>query len=174
MTRATRVLVGGVGYRNLRDHSVGPFLAERLRSQDWPAGVEIDDLSFGPIAFVQQLQDQEPYDRIVFIGAVARGRAPGEVYRYRWDGTLPDATEIQARVAEAVTGVISLDNLLIIAGYFGVLPDDVILVEVEPVVEAWGEEFTPGVQRVIPAAETLIREAALGLLSATASDGRER
>lgn len=167
MTGSSRVLVGGIGYRNLRDHSVGPLLVERLQSQDWPSGVEIDDLSFGPIAFVQQLQDQAPYDRIVFVGAVARGRVRGEVYRYRWDGVLPDAEEIQARVSEAVTGVIGLDNLLIIAGYFGVLPKEVVLVEIEPVVEEWGDTFTPLVEQALPHAEALIREAALGTLPAT-------
>ncbi len=174
MTNSARVLVGGVGYRNLRDHSVGPLLIERLQSQDWPPGVEIDDLSFGPIAFVQRLQDLEPYDRIVFVGAVARGRVRGEVYRYRWDGILPDAEEIQARVAEAVTGVISLDNLLIIAGYFGVLPEEVVLVEIEPVVEEWGDTFTPLVAQVLPHAESLVREAALGPLPAVPGRWRER
>lgn len=159
-----RVLVGGVGYRNLRDHSVGPLLIERLQPQAWPSGVEIDDLSFGPIAFVQRLQDLEPYDRIVFVAAVGRGRVRGEVYRYRWDGFLPDAEEIQARVAEAVTGVIGLDNLVIIAGYFGVLPREVILVEIEPVVEEWGDTFTPLVEQALPHAEALIREAVLGPL----------
>lgn len=166
MTGSARVLIGGVGYRNLRDHSVGPLLVERLQSQDWPSGVEIDDLSFGPIAFVQRLQDLEPYHRVVFVGAVARGRVRGEVYRYRWDGMLPNAEEIQARVAEAVTGVIGLDNLLIISGYFGVLPEEVIMVEIEPVVEEWGDTFTPLVEQALPHAEALIREAALKPLPA--------
>ena len=54
------------------------------------------------------------------------------------------------RVAEAVTGVISLDNLLIIATYFGKLPREVIVIEVEAVDEGWGEGFTPHVEAAIP------------------------
>ena len=63
---------------------------------------------------------------------------------------LPPRAEIQERVAEAVTGVISLDNLLIVCGAFGGLPDDVRVVEVEPVDEGWGEGFSPEVERRLP------------------------
>jgi len=160
-----RVLIGGVGYRNLRDHSVGPVLVEHLAKLDWPQGIEVDDLSFGPIALVHRLREVPPYDRMVLISAVERGRVPGEVSRYQWSGVLPDPDEIQARVAEAVTGVISLDNLLVIGQYFGVLPDDVVVLEVEPAVEDWGADFTPVVAQALDRVEELAREAALDGLS---------
>ena len=67
---------------------------------------------------------------------------------YRWDHQLPDAAEIQARVAEAVTGVISLDNLLVVVGFLNALPRDVSVLEVEPEDEGWGE----GLSRVVEAA----------------------
>lgn len=156
------VLIAGVGYHNLRDLSVGPVLLPALRQLDWPADVEIDDLSFGPIAVVQRFQDRPAYyDRIVFVSAVERGREPGCVYVYRWNGDLPDADEIQARVGEAVTGVISLDNLLIIAQHHGVLPADVIVVEVEPVDTGWGEGFTPPVEVALNEAIDVVRQVAL-------------
>lgn len=157
-----RVLVGGVGYRTLRDHSVGPIIAERLMAQSWPAGVEVDDLSFGPISLVHRLREAQPYHRMVLFGAVAReGRTPGEVYCYRWQGFSADVEEVQARVCEAVTGVISLDNLLLICDYFQVLPAEVAVIEVEPVVEDWGEEFTPPVRAALDRIEVLARELAL-------------
>ena len=136
-------------------------MIERLAARSWPSSVEIDDLSFGPIALVHRLREAPPYDRMVLVSAVARGRVPGEVYRYQWSGTLPDPEEIQARVAEAVTGVISLDNLLVICQYFEVLPNDVVVVEVEPVVEDWGQDFTPAVANALAEVEALVREAAL-------------
>src|SRR5436309_5359919 len=133
-----RVLVGGVGYRNLRDHSLGPWLADRLEGQistGTPSrsrnGIEVEDLSYHPIGLSQNLQERSPYDRVVLVGAVSRGREPGTVEAYRWSGELPDPEEVQARVAEAVTGVISLDNLLAVVGTFGGFPDDVRVVEVE-------------------------------------------
>lgn len=144
-----RVLVGGVGYRFLRDGSLGPWLADRLAGEAGN-GIEVEDLSYHPIGLTQNLEEREPYDRLVIVAAVARGRDPGTLESYRWDGELPERDEIQARVAEAVTGVISLDNLLIVCGALGGLPADVRVIEVEPADEGWGEGFSPEVEAVLP------------------------
>ena len=138
------MLVGGVGYRFLRDGSIGPYVADALAERAGD-GVEVEDLSYHPVGLSQNLAEREPYDRLVLVGAVQRGREPGSVHAYRWDGALPDSREIQARVNEAVTGVISLDNLLTVCGALGGLPDDVSVVEVEPADEGWGEGFSPEV-----------------------------
>ena len=144
-----RVLVGGIGYRNLRDGSVGIHVIERLadRASD---GVEVEDVSYHPVGLSQNLQDRPPYDRVVLVAAVARGRDPGTVSAYQWDGALPGNDEIQTRVSEAVTGVISLDNTLIVCGALGGLPDDVRVVEVEPASEQWGEELSPEIEERLP------------------------
>lgn len=155
--RSPRVLIGGVGYRNLRDLSLGPVLADRLTHDSWPEGIEIEDLSYGPIGVMHNLDDRPPYDRLILFAGVKRGREPGRVFSYRWGHRLPPADEIQARVAEAVTGVISLDNLLIILEHFGKLPKDVVVVEVEAVEEGWGEDFTPPVQAAMPSLIAEIR-----------------
>ena len=144
-----RVLVGGVGYRFLRDDSVGPHVSDLLAGRAG-ADVEVEDLSYHPVGLSQNLQERPPYDRLVLVGAVRRGREPGAVEAYRWDGSLPPVDEIQERVAEAVTGVISLDNLLIVCGALGGLPDDVHVVEVEPTEETWGDGFSPLIEARIP------------------------
>ena len=144
-----RVLVGGVGYRFLRDGALGPHLADTLTHRAGN-GVEVEDLGYHPIGFTQNLQERAPYDRIVIVGAVARGRPPGTVTAYRWDHALPSQKEIQARVSEAVTGVISLDNLLIVTEALGGLPDDVRVVEAEPADEGWGEGFSPAIEAKLP------------------------
>lgn len=147
---SVRVLVAGVGYRNLRDHSVGVAVVDLLATRSWSGDVVVEDLSYGPVAVVQRLED-EPAERAftlaVFVGSVARGlRPPGTVTAYRWDGMLPDAEHVQAAVTEAVTGVIALDNTLIVARHFGALPAVVCVVEVEPEVEAFGDAFSPSVE----------------------------
>src|SRR2546421_5304151 len=165
MSETKRVFVGAVGYTNLRDLSVGPAIVQELQRLDWPAGVEVDDLSpGGPIASVHRFREAPPYDRVVLVGAVGRSRLPGQVYCYRWDGCLPDRDEIQARVAEAVTGVISLDNLLIIGGFFGIWPSHVVVVEVEPRDEDWGLEFSEPVQAAIIPLIEAVKLAALAPL----------
>jgi hydrogenase maturation protease len=144
-----RVLVGGVGYRFLRDESVGPYVSDALAERA-TAAVEVEDLSYHPVGLVQNLQARQPYDRIVLVAGVRRGRAPGTIEAYRWNGDLPSRDEIQERVAEAVTGTISLDNLLIVCEALGGFPDDVCVVEVEPEAEGWGEEFSPVICQRIP------------------------
>ncbi len=112
--------------------------------------VEVEDLSYGPVAISHNLHDRPPYDRLVLVSGVSRGRVPGTIERYRWDGALPSRDDIQERVAEAVTGVISLDNLLIVCGALGGLPDDVRVIEVEPADESWGEGFSPEIEAKLP------------------------
>jgi hydrogenase maturation protease len=156
-----RTLIAGVGYSNLSDLSVGPIVAAQLRKERWPAHVEVDDLSYGPVAVVHGLAEAvPPYTRLVLVGAVERGRAGAEVRYYRWDGVLPDAEEIQARVAEAVTGVIDLDNLLVVTGHFGALPAEVFVVEVQPVATEFGMEPSPSVAAILPEVRRLARVAA--------------
>jgi len=146
-----RVVVAGIGYRNLRDHSIGVDVADRLMSRAWTGDVVVEDLSYNPIAVGQRLEDEPPgrrFERAVVVGAVERGRAPGTVTTYRWDGALPGDDEIQRAVTEAVTGVIALDNTLIVTRHFGALPDEVIVVEVEPAVHEFGETFSEAVAGV--------------------------
>jgi hydrogenase maturation protease len=144
-----RVLVGGIGYRNLRDGSIAFHVIDRVAERA-ANGLEVEDVSYHPVGFSQNLEDRPPYDRLVLVASVARGRAPGTVTAYRWDQELPDDQEIQARVSEAVTGVISLDNTLIVCGQLGGFPDDVRVVEVEPASEEWGEALSPEVEERLP------------------------
>lgn len=159
---AARILIAGVGYSQLRDNSLGPVLIDKLKNLDWPEGVQVEDLSYGPIGVMHRLDEQPPYDRIIFVAAVSRGRKPGSLCCYAWNHEVPDLDEIQARVGEAVTGVISLDNLLVITTYFKKLPADVLVIEVEPVDEGWGDGLTGEVEAAIPAIVEKIQQEVSG------------
>ncbi len=156
------VLIAGVGYQNMRDASLGSLLAPALAQQPWPADVEVVDMFFGPVHAVHWLQDRPGhFTRVVFVSAVERGRAPASIHAYRWDGALPDPAAIQERVAEAVTGMVSLDGMLIVTGHFGALPAEVFVVEVEPVDTSWGEGLSPAVAARLDAIAAAVRRAAL-------------
>jgi hydrogenase maturation protease len=167
-----RVIVGGVGYRNLRDHSIGVEVADRLETAAWVDDVVVEDLSYNPIAVVQRLEDEPPgqrFQRAVVVAAVARGgRPPGTVTAYRWDGALPADEDIQRAVTEAVTGVIALDNTLVVARHFGALPDEVVVVEIEPAVQEFGDMFSEVVGRQLDGVCQLVR------LLATRADAVEQ
>lgn len=144
------ILLAGVGYSHLSDLSFGPLLVQRLQEMTWPEGVHIEDFSYGPIGVLMRLEDEPvQYDRAIFAGAVERGRAPGTLNIYRWEGTPADVEHVQARIAEAVTGVIGLENLLVIMDHFGALPRSTTVIELEPVEREWGLDMTPlGRQRI--------------------------
>ena len=155
-------LVGAIGYRFLRDHSASMVALDRLFTEGWPDGVIVEDLSYGPIALVPRLEEGG-FQRAILLAAVSRpGRAAGAVTVYRWDGVLPGPEDIQAAVTEAVTGVISLDNALVITRYFRALPDDTIVVEIEPETEAFGEERTPRVEEAVARTCALVRALVAG------------
>ncbi len=158
------VLVSGIGYSNLGDMSFGRVLLSRLVEMDWPAHVHVEDLNFGPIMIYQTLEASPvKYDKVILVAAAKRERQPGTLEVYRWNGILPEDAEIQARIEEAITGVIDLDNLLIVCKHFGVLPDDVTIVEVEPQTQEWGLEFSPVVAAKVNEAINAVRDQALAM-----------
>ena len=154
-----KVFIGTVGYHILSNHSIGPILLPNLREQDWPEGVFVDELNWGPIAVVQQFEATEvPYDRIILLTAIERSeRAIGDLTVFQWLGGLPDEQQIQACVGDAATGVISVENLLVIGQYFKVWPKEVFLVDVEPGPEVAGEHLTATVAVKVPQVIETIR-----------------
>lgn len=151
--RPAHVLVAGVGYSFLRDWSIGPWVVADLQRRAWPDGVDIDDWSFGPVDAVYRLQAADPsYDRVIFFGAIERGRPPGTVVRRVWAASdLPSPEVIQERVGEAISGVLSLDNLVFVCAAFKALPDDVVLFEIEPTEDnSYGEGYSDAVAAAVP------------------------
>ena len=141
-----RVLVCGVGYRFLRDNALGIYITDTL-APEATNGVEFEDLGYHPVGFTQNLEERPDYDRIVFVGAVDREeREPGTITAYRYDHVLPELEEVHERIADSVTGSISLDNLIIVSEAFKALPEDVWVVEIQPGDETWGEGFSDAVE----------------------------
>ena len=128
-----RTIIGIVGYYGfVRGYPLGPELMERLQASPWPEGVEIREMNWGPIAIVQDFQAQplKP-ERVVLVGALDRGLPDGSVCSRRWGGGAIDLAAVQRRMFEAVTGVISIDNLLVIGAHFGVWPSETFTVELQ-------------------------------------------
>ncbi len=161
------VLIGTLGYHNLKDFSLGPILFPIMQEMDWPDEVEIDELNWGAVAIVQNFQARtEPYDRVVILSATPRDRPIGTLTYYHWQGGIPSLESIQDRISEAVTGVTSLDNLLVIGEYFDIWPTETLIVDVEPHPEQAGERLTDALQARIPEVLKAVEHAALADWSA--------
>jgi hydrogenase maturation protease len=158
-----KTLVGGVGYHLMRDLSIGPVLTARLAEMSWPEHVVVDaDFSYGPIAIVQRFKSEPDFcDKIVLFAAKERGLPPGTITTYRWSGELPDEDEIQARIGEALTGVVDLDNLLVVGEQFKIWPNEVMVLEVEPDDKTWGDGFSTSVAAVVDEVLDTIRNLSL-------------
>ena len=159
----SHILIAGVGYTYLHDWSVGPKVAALMQGRDFPPGVVIDDWSFGPLDAVYRLRDEQPpFDRVVFFGSQDRGKPPGTVTRHVWSrDELPDTDGIQSAIGEAISGVISLDNLVFVCGALDALPPDVVLLEVEPTEDqSFGDGYSPEVEKAIPLLVRYIEEEA--------------
>ena len=128
-----RTVVGIVGYYGfVRGYPLGPELMEQLHALAWPDDVDIREMNWGPVAIVQDFQAQvEKPQRVVLVGALDRGLTDGTVSCRRWGGGALDLDAVQRRMFEAVTGVISLDNLLVIGAQFGVWPEETYTVELQ-------------------------------------------
>lgn len=179
----SRVAIGLVGYYPfIRGHPLGPELKERLEVSAWAGHtVTLKEMNWGPIAIVQEFQASgEVYDRFVLVGAVDRGLENGTVSCRQWIGGKLDVMAVQQRVFEAVTGIVSLDNLLVIGEHFGIWPKELITVEIQlspdsvgelilEELEAHGESTatsigqhppTPQVERMVECTVQRVRQAA--------------
>ena len=128
-----RTIVGIVGYYGfVRSYPLGPELMERLQAMAWPSEVDIREMNWGPVAIVQDFQARpDKPGRVVLVGALDRGLPQGTVTCRRWVGGALEPAAVQRRMFEAVTGVISLDNLLVIGAQFGIWPEETFTVELQ-------------------------------------------
>ena len=143
-----------------------PMLYQHLQKLSLPDFVKVDELNWGPVAVVQMFEAENPaFERVVILCAIEREeRDIGDITVYQWKGGLPDTEQIQACVGDAATGVISVENLLVIGEYFKVWKDEVYLVDVEPGPEVAGEQLTPKMEAQIPNILSLVRQIAVGEL----------
>lgn len=157
-----RTLIGGVGSRDQGDHAIGLLISDRL-AHDAPiiaAHIVVEDVSSDPVSVAQRLSNEWPrFERVIFVGAVVRSRPVGTVDAYRWDGELPSDDGMQTAFDGAYEGTISLENTLLVLKQLGDLPDEVIVVEVEPEVsqQRGRDELSPLMAAALERARTLVR-----------------
>ena len=155
-TERPRVVVGGVGHLYQGDLDLGRRAVERLAHDDLGSGVVVEEFSYGAVAVAQRLEELRP-ERLVLVGAKARGRAPGTVERREIVALPRPIEEVQAAIADAVTGYIDLDLVLEVAQGLGALPAQAVAIEVEPQSTAPSEHLSPLAEAALADALDLVR-----------------
>jgi hydrogenase maturation protease len=146
-----RVLVVGIGWRFWRDRAFGCCVIDHLKRQPLPPWLDAEDGGFGALLMLQALRScARKYRRVFVVHAEERGREKGHFYTYRYDGWLPPPSVIQALVAEAIGGVVAIEPFLILGHYFGILPEEVIVVEAEPLDTDYGDGLSEPMARLVP------------------------
>lgn len=138
---ATR-LIGIVGYTPVLDaFPLGRTLVRMLRGRLPADGlIAIENMTWGPLHIVQRFQDPGAIrpDRLVLVGAASTSVTPGRVRAFRWKGgKLPDQC-VQERIYEAVTGIVDIENTLVIGDHFGIWPAECFVIEADMPANTFG------------------------------------
>ncbi|MEO7119087.1 MAG: hydrogenase maturation protease [Candidatus Limnocylindrales bacterium] len=159
------ILVGGIGLPWLRDLDFGTQFINRFEGLEWPEGVLLEDLSYAAHRVMHRLQEVVPA-KVILVGAMPRDvDPPGTVRCYRLDLTPPPPQEVHERLGEAVGGIIDLDHTLAVVRHFRALPENTIVIEVEPEDRAFGLGFSDAVEGAVSEVLSLVR-AEVGIIEA--------
>ena len=97
------------------------------------AHVTVENFTWSPVHIVQRFENDEmpKPDRMVLIGLSATTTNPGNVTACQWHGGKATELAVQERVYEAVTGIVDLENTLMIGEYFKAWPTECFTVEAD-------------------------------------------
>ena len=163
------ILVGGIGLPWLRDLDYGTQWIVRMREEQWPADVLLEDLSYSAHRVLHTFQDLDPA-RVVLVGCMPRHiDSPGTVRRYRLDHVAPAVDEVHDRLSEAVMGIVDLDHTMVVLRHWHAFPADTVIIEIEPEDGEFGLGFSDVVESTVTVVEALVRTE-VGRAAGTVSD----
>jgi hydrogenase maturation protease len=135
-------LVVGLGNPLRGDDGVGVRVAQALAEQDLPGDVEVLDGGTLGLGLVPLMEGRQ---RVIVVDAADVGRTPGQFVRFRLDGArlMGDDQHLSVHAA-------GLRDALLLARALKTLPDEVILVGVQPANLEWNSSLSPEVEAAIP------------------------
>jgi len=144
-----RVLVIGIGNLIMRDDGVGIHVIRGLETTSFPAGVEVNVIDGGLEPDLTVLIEKGT-DKLILVDAVQAGGAPGEVYRL----TLQDVENSGYRARSS--HYLNLKQSLEMLRLLGNMPDEFIVIGIEPGNMSPGVELSPEVAAKLPEVVALV------------------
>jgi hydrogenase maturation protease len=135
-------LVVGLGNLLRGDDGIGVRVAQALLARSLPAGVEVVDGGTPGLALVNLLEGRR---RAIVVDAANVGRAPGEFVRFTADEVNLLGGDPAISIHDA-----GLGDALLLARVLGVLPQEVVILGVQPANLDWDQMLSPAVQAALP------------------------
>lgn len=127
----------------------------------------MEDLSLAAQHVLHRLQEVAPR-RLVLVACHPRGDPPGTIRLRVVDREPPpDADDVHLRLGESTSGVVDLDHVLAVTRWFGALPRDTVVLEVEPASVEFGTRLSPVGERALDEVVELATSEALRIASRT-------
>ena len=124
------------------DDGVGATVLESVREQGILPGAELVDIATDALSLIDHL---EPGRRHVIVDAARMGLAPGEVAAFR-----PDEVTLRIRQDNLSVHGFGLPEAFAMADKLGLMPDDVLIVGVEPERIEINRGLSPAVAAAVP------------------------
>ena len=157
--RNRRILVLGLGNILLRDEGVGSHVAALLQKEPLPADVEVVD---GGTAALDALLLAQRAEKLIVIDALRAGGKPGTIYRAKFlAGEKDELAELFAgqRGSRISLHQVGLIDALAVAGRLNCLPEEIVIIGVEPAEVGYGLELTDEVEQKTPEIiDTVVKE----------------
>lgn len=141
-----RVLILGVGNILLRDEGIGVHIVQQLSKYDLPDNVEVID---GGTSGLDVLLSEEGSYKLVVIDAIRTGKKPGTVYKTKY---LAPRLVREFPVGQSKISLhqFNLLDALTVAEKMGCLPEEIVIIGVEPGEVDLGLGLTEKVTRSVP------------------------
>ena len=118
--------VVGTGNILMLDEGVGVHVVERLGREDMPPDVELFDAG---VAIADVMDDLSQFDRVIIVDATRGGEEPGAIYKYRLEDL--NMEDFRNRHLASVHDITLVETLML-NKLTGNLPEDIVLIGVEP------------------------------------------
>jgi hydrogenase maturation protease len=150
LSRSPRVLVACVGNQLLSDDAVGLGVAKILWERPPTDGVLVEEYGIGGIHLVQRMMERD-LDGLVVVDCADRSRPPGTVMIVEPEivdiGDMPEVERFDYLTDMHYTNP---ERALSLAKALGLLPDDVVLIGIQPAdAEQLGEALSPEVEAAV-------------------------
>lgn len=141
------ILVLGVGNILLGDEGIGVRVIESLKECRVPEGVELFDGGTASLELLSIFSDRR---KLIIVDAIRGGQEPGAVYRFNFE----DLT-YQKDFATSLHQIGIIDSLNQ-AKILGCLPQEVVIIGIEPANIAPGLKLSPEMVSIIPKVQELV------------------